>query len=196
MTHPEPRPPFDPHTLTIAVDLDETLWSSFKIPGMYGHSYGFTARPGAEALLQTLLDLQARGIQVMFWTAATRDYAEEGLRQLSAATGMDITALPLWSRARCTLRYDPMSGEAAYFKPLRRLKVNRNHVLLIDDRLSCPEHHGNWIRVAAFDGEPGHSETEMLSVAALLRSAEQHYQGDIRAFLRKHHHQPRPARWH
>ncbi|MDR6218933.1 HAD family hydrolase [Deinococcus soli (ex Cha et al. 2016)] len=147
----------------LVLDLDETLWTSYDVPVMYGAERHFVLRPG----LQDFLEQVGAQYTLAAWTAASRDHAQAGLDAMAHA-GIPFTPEFLWDRDRCTyLRLD--DGDVVYAKRLRKLRSRYplERVLAVDDR---PENfrcaYGNFVRVLPFTGSP--DDRELPRLAAYL----------------------------
>jgi RNA polymerase II subunit A small phosphatase-like protein len=148
----------------LILDIDETLLfaserplsrpSDFRV-GPY-HVY---KRPHVDRFL----DVVAARFDLAVWTSSGEDYAAGALAPLFS----DLTQLKfVWSRQRCTRRYDPDKQDEYWLKDLKkvaRLGYSLERVLVIDD---SPEklqrHYGNHIRVSPFVGDPNDAELEQL----------------------------------
>jgi len=161
--------PRDPRLL-IVLDLDEACWSSHEDPDRPGQHL---IRPRAH--LGTLLDTLLEDFQIGIWTAATPGWAAQGLGAVLTETGTDLHthARFLWTRERCTWRYDERTGERALCKPLskvwRSTPFTKERTLAIDDRAEnyrCA--YGNLIKVSPDTGDA--SDRELLLLSRYLRT--------------------------
>jgi len=139
----------------LVLDLDETLVyatdrrlstpEAFKVG-----PYNAYLRPH----LRPFLEFCAARFDVAVWTASSADYADAVATQLF---GSRDRLKFLWSRARCTIRYDPDTQETYWVKDLkkiRRIGYTLEQVIVIDDTAKKHErNYGNLVRVRPFEGQ-------------------------------------------
>jgi TFIIF-interacting CTD phosphatase-like protein len=154
----------------LVLDLDETLVyatdkrlstpEAFKVGSYYAY-----LRP----YLQPFLEFCAVRFEIAVWTASSPDYADAVATQLFGS----LERLRfLWSRARCTIRYDRETQERYWVKDLkkiRRIGYGLEQVIVIDDTAKKHErNYGNLIRVRPFEGQL--DDDELLQLARYLET--------------------------
>lgn len=139
----------------LILDLDETLVHATEAPLARAHDfevgpYVVYRRPGAEAFIRAM----SAHFELAVWTSSTRLYAEPVVAALFPA---DIVPSFVWSRERCTRRFDPDAHDFEWAKNLdkvKRLGYRLERVLMVDDTPKKLErHYGNLVRVKAFEGD-------------------------------------------
>lgn len=158
----------------LILDLDETLVYADEQPleracdfrvGPY-HVY---RRPFIEEFWKSA----SEWFEMAVWTSSGAAYASLTVRGLLGAAPLAF----LWSRERCTRRYDPERQDEYWLKDLKkveRLGYSLDRILMVDD---SPEklqrNYGNHIRVTPFVGDPNDIELQQLiSFLEHLRDAE------------------------
>jgi len=144
----------------LVLDLDETLVyateQQLSFPeGFKAGSYYVYLRPH----LRPFLDFCVDRFDVGIWTASSADYAHAVVLQLFGSLGR---LKFLWSRTRCTLRYDREAHTQYWVKDLkkiRRIGYTLERVIVIDDTAEKYErNYGNLVRVSPFEGQPEDNE--------------------------------------
>lgn len=148
----------------LILDLDETLIHAAEAPlnreasfrcGRY-HVY---ERPYAREFCAAC----SRHYELAVWTSASAEYAHcvvdhvlEGVR----------TAF-VWSREKCTRRFDADAREYYWVKDLRKVKragYDLSRTLFVDDsRRMLERNYGNLVLVSGFTGDPRDDELSLLS---------------------------------
>jgi RNA polymerase II subunit A small phosphatase-like protein len=165
----------------LILDLDETLihtevipdhmsdqfdWD-FKMESSNGSSYYTKKRP----YLDQFLKFAFENFDIAVWTAASKDYAENILKNI----GIDESNLKfLYTKENCTLRADNRNGSytGQYYgiKNLNKLKrkgYDLDQVLIVDDVLETAENNwGNLIRIKPYTYE--REDTELLKLISYL----------------------------
>lgn len=138
----------------LILDLDEVLVYSTEdtsVP-LYDFEisrYRVCKRPYVDEFLDAVFEM----FETAIWTSATEDYAKEMVNQLFP----NPTKLKfLWSRKRCTLRFDPTMGEHYWVKDLKKVKrrgFKLEEVLVLEDNPRTMERsYGNLIEIRPFLG--------------------------------------------
>lgn len=137
----------------LVLDLDETLIYATEIPlhkeqDFVLYPYLFYKRPGVEKFIRQMSDIFYIGI----WTASTHDYARIVVQNIIPN---DVNIRFVWSRERCTMRFDPDTYEHNYMKNLDKLKklgYNLKSVIMVDDTpKKLARHYGNLVHVIPQD---------------------------------------------
>jgi len=159
MTVNDPKP-----RKLLVLDLDETLVygteQRLSIPeGFKTGSYYVYLRPHVRPFLEFCIDRFDVGV----WTASSADYAHAVVMELFGS----LERLKfLWSRTRCTLRYDPEAQKRYWVKDLGKIKrigYALERVIVIDDTAKKHErNYGNLVRVSPFEGQPEDDELAYL----------------------------------
>ncbi|MCX5800585.1 MAG: HAD family hydrolase [Candidatus Eisenbacteria bacterium] len=150
--------------LLLILDLDNTLICTCEKPlsrpadftfGEY-HMY---KRPGLEAFLEA-----CRGqFRVAVWTSATSSYAGCVISHLFPP-GYDLEFL--WTRERCTPRYNAETRELEYLKDLKKVRrsgYRLERVLIVDDSPGVLQRsYSNVISIRPFTGSADDAELEYL----------------------------------
>lgn len=162
-----------PEPLLTVWDLDETVGHALRIPDGYGWRDEILIRPGLAEAIEASLLLGPN----MVWTAASEGHAARMIQAVRDVTGHAWPLRDVWTRERCTLGYDPDTGEygllnltrlksrdshfADRLAPLhvkRLSKLRRRHdrrrLVAVDDRAAnfgCA--YGNHVPVPAYTGE-------------------------------------------
>lgn len=153
----------------LILDLDETLiWATEQSLDLESNfqvgPYFVYKRPAVDEFLATV----GSWFDLAVWTSSSAVYAGLIVGQLVKPSA-DLKFL--WSRARCTRRYDYEMQEEYWLKDLK--KVQRvgyvlERILVVDD---SPEklqrNYGNYVRVRAFEGDQ--SDTELLDLLPFLQ---------------------------
>lgn len=154
----------------LVLDLDETLLyatterlaapEAFKVGPYYAH-----LRPHLQSFIEFCLDR----FNVAVWTSSSADYATAVTTQIFGS----LERLEfVWSRSRCTSRYDGDAHEQYWVKDLkkvRRLGYALERVIIVDDTAQKHErNYGNLVRVRPFEGQP--DDDELFHLARYLES--------------------------
>jgi RNA polymerase II subunit A small phosphatase-like protein len=106
---------------------------------------------------------------VAVWTSASEDYAREITEHIGLQTGKLVF---LWSRNKCTRRFDPENSQESYVKKLIKVKKFNyalENVLMIDDpHEKMVDNYGNHIHITAFEGD--FKDEELLHLIKYLDS--------------------------
>lgn len=151
--------------LLLILDIDETLVFGTESPlpnrepDFIAGTYAIYRRPHLDAFLNAI----GQNFDLAIWSSASASY----VREIASTLIPDATQLEfVWSRERCTRRYDPEFQEAYYAKNLDKvckLGFALERILIVDD---SPEkvsrHYGNHIRVLPFTGDPHDTELQKL----------------------------------
>jgi ubiquitin-like domain-containing CTD phosphatase 1 len=156
----------------LVLDLDETLWYGLPDPSVPG-GMRLLLRPH----LREFLEAVSAHYDLAVWTAASEDWMREGLAQLQARSGFDLTsaAVFLWHRERCTF-WRGEDGSYGLCKPARKFRASwlrerypRERILAVDDQpanYACGYGHLVW--VSEWTGGP--DDDELLALAEYLIS--------------------------
>lgn len=141
-----------PEPLLTVWDLDETVGHALRIPDGYGWRDEILIRPGLAEAIEASLLLGPN----MVWTAASEGHAARMIQAVRDVTGHAWPLRDVWTRERCTLRYDPDTGEYGLVKRLSKLRRrhDRRRLVAVDDRAAnfgCA--YGNHVPVPAYTGE-------------------------------------------
>lgn len=159
----------------LILDLDETLIYATETrlarePDFVVGLYSVYKRPGLAEFLSFCL----ANFEVAVWTSSGAVYAKSIVETIfSHPEQLKF----VWSRSRCTQRFNPFLYEHYFIKNLSKIKrkgYSLQKTLVIDD---SPEKHeknyGNLIRVNAYFGEENDHELESLSYYLLqLKDAD------------------------
>jgi Dullard-like phosphatase family protein len=152
----------------LILDLDETLvWAADEQrPAVFDFKafrYFVTKRPH----LDTFLDRVFEWFEVAVWTSSDDLYASQIVSEVFA-DGARLRFV--WTRSKCTERFDEETREPYYLKNLKKLKrqgFDLRRVLILED---SPEkvhrHYGNLICVRPFEGQP--NDQELLDILPFL----------------------------
>lgn len=144
----------------LILDLDETLVHATDAPLERAHDfevgpYVVYRRPGVDAFIRAM----DAHFELAVWTSSTRLYAEPMVAELFPA---GIVPSFVWSRERCTQRFNPETHDFEWAKNLDKLKRKGyplERVLMIDDTPEkLAKHYGNLVRVKPFEGDPSDAE--------------------------------------
>jgi TFIIF-interacting CTD phosphatase-like protein len=148
----------------LILDIDETLVFAIEQPLSNPHDfqvgpYHVYKRPHVDRFLKTV----AEWFDLAVWTSSGEDYAAGTLRYLFA----DLAVLKfVWSRQRCTRRFDHEMQAEYWLKDLKkiaRLGYPLERIVVVDDSSEKLErHYGNHIRVSPFVGDQADSELDQL----------------------------------
>lgn len=158
----------EPARLLLILDLDETLVYAVGAPLAHechlcvGPYYVYK-RPHLDLFLHRM----SRIFDLAVWSAGTAGYVEATVEEVFRGH-----AAPrfVWSRWRCTRRYDPEQLEDFFLKDLK--KVERKgfclkRVLIVeDDPQKVSRNYGNAVYVRRFCGDP--EDTELLALSNYL----------------------------
>jgi RNA polymerase II subunit A small phosphatase-like protein len=139
----------------LILDLDETLvYSSecaltspadFCVDGFFVYRRPF---------LSEFLNEVSRSFNLAVWSSAIRPYVQTLVDHLLADRALEF----VWSRDRCTHRFDPDQQQHYWVKNLEKVKrrgYRLERVLMIDDsREKVATHYGNHLPVQPFLGDP------------------------------------------
>jgi TFIIF-interacting CTD phosphatase-like protein len=152
----------------LVLDLDETL--VYATEQRLSVAEEFKAGPYYVYLrphLRPFLEFCVNRFDVGIWTSSSADYAQAVVMQLFGSLG------PLkfvWSRTRCTRRYDHETQTEYWVKDLaklRRIGYALERVIVIDDTAKKHErNYGNLVRVSEFEGQP--EDNELLHLVRYL----------------------------
>jgi TFIIF-interacting CTD phosphatase-like protein len=140
--------------LLIVLDLDETLVHATVHPLGREHDfkcdrYSVYVRPG---LTDFLVKLQA-DFDVGVWTSSSEDYAD---CVIGKAFPAEYPLAFVWSRGRCTPRFDPELQEKYWTKNVLKLKrrgYSLRRVLCVDDTFrKYHQSYGNLVLVPEYLG--------------------------------------------
>ncbi|MEM9998929.1 MAG: HAD family hydrolase [Bacteroidota bacterium] len=154
----------------LILDLDETLWHATETPldrpadfcvGPY-HVY---ERPH----VRTFLKESAALFDLAVWTSATSGFARPALYRMKPH-GMHFEFV--WTRERCTRRFDPETGSVVWLKDLKKVKKRGyplERILVADDTpAKLARNYGNLIRIAPYFG--AQNDDELPALLAYLRT--------------------------
>lgn len=152
----------------LILDLDETVVhaSEYELRAADFHVAGLFVykRPHLDEFLREL----SPHFQFAVWTSSSADYASYMVGRLFENHPLAF----VWSRIRCTRRYDPELLDAHFVKDLAKVKrqgFDLKRVLMVDD---SPEkllrNYGNLVRVAPFEGNA--EDDEFRHLPAYLKS--------------------------
>lgn len=150
----------------LILDLDETLIYATETPlarrpdFVVGGAYAVYERPAVREFLAWCL----ANFEVAVWTSATTDYAHAILAQILPP---QAELAFVWTRERCTPRYDYEAAEMIWEKKLaklrRRGKYRLENVIVIDDcwqMWRCS--YGNLVAVIPYHGASQDDELQQL----------------------------------
>jgi RNA polymerase II subunit A small phosphatase-like protein len=146
------------------LDLDETLIYGCTNP--LGTAPDFTCgdyfiykRPFVDGFIRAC----AATFRLAVWTSSTDDYAACIVSHLFAEASLEF----VWSRERCTNRWDQELQEHYWVKDLKKVKRaghDLERVLIVDDTPKKIErNYGNLVLVREFTGDPGDDELAPLA---------------------------------
>lgn len=144
----------------LILDLDETLIHASQSPLAYPHDfetalYFVYKRP----YLGEFLDFSREHFRVAVWTTAGEEFAATVI-QHAFPPGYPLEFI--WSRDRCTPKFDPNKYEHGYIKNLQKVKrrgFDLDHVIMVDDTpAKLAKNYGNLVRVREFIGDPRDDE--------------------------------------
>lgn len=154
----------------LVLDLDETLIFSTEEPlarppdhrvGPF-HVY---IRPHLHRFLTEI----AEDYELAVWSAATEDYVQAVVR---AVTPTDVELAFVWSRSRCTQRFDPEEYEPYFVKDLKKVRrkgYSLERALIVEDTPRKVErHYGNAVYVTSWEGDE--DDDLLLDLLDYLRS--------------------------
>lgn len=148
----------------LILDLDETLIQGSEVRLASEHDfqagpYFIYERPYVGSFLSQV----AQYFELAVWSSASCDYVEIIAKRL-ARFGIEWQFV--WSRKKCTYRYDYEQMEPSPIKDLRKVKklgYNLERVLIVDDTpAKVIRNYGNAIYIRAFDGSQGDDELRAL----------------------------------
>jgi RNA polymerase II subunit A small phosphatase-like protein len=144
------------HRPLIVLDLDETLIHATLEP--LSRAWDFRCEPYFVYRRPGLSDFLAKlrtDFEVGVWTSSTEDYASCIVRQIFP-DGYPLAFV--WSRERCTLRFDPELQDKYWMKNVQKLKrrgYSLQRVVCIDDTYrKYHRSYGNVVLVPEYTGEP------------------------------------------
>ncbi len=147
----------------LILDLDETLIFSTEVALSHRHDFECTKfkvykRPGVDRFIRAVSGLYNLAV----WTSSTSDYAECIAERLFRDLSLEF----LWSRGKCTRRFDHENQEHYWVKNLKKVKklgIELERVLVVDDTPQKLERsYGNLVCVAEFSGDPADVELKLL----------------------------------
>lgn len=149
----------------LILDLDETLvfssekglksrCSDFNV----GH-YSVYRRP----FLDEFLNYCKRTFKVAIWTSASQEYAKEIAENiLKPKYPLEF----LWSRDRCTKKFDEYNYSFEWIKNLKKVKrlgFNLDHVIMVDNTpAKLQNNYGNLVRIKDYEGSNRDTELKAL----------------------------------
>ncbi len=148
----------------LILDIDETLLHATEKPLKIPHDFMFShyfvyLRPH----LKELLEYCNEHFMMAVWTAGNQAYADAVVEHVFEP---DFPLEFVWSRQRCTPRFNPEDYKHIYLKNLSKVKHKGyplDHTIMVDN---TPEklvkNYGNLVRVADFRGEPDDNEFRFL----------------------------------
>ncbi|HEY9786039.1 MAG TPA: HAD family hydrolase [Candidatus Obscuribacterales bacterium] len=154
----------------LILDLDETLVHTKE------HSLGRKAdfrlgelhiykRPYVDQFVTDMSGL----FQLAVWSAGSADYVDFTVAQLLPKA---LTPVFVWSRRRCTYRFNHETGEECNLKALKKVKrkgYKLSRVLIVEDTpANVARNYGNAIYVKPFEGDQ--ADDELLHLCRYLRS--------------------------
>ena len=153
----------------LILDLDETLIYGIMAPvpdlkeDFQVGSYYVYKRPQ----LSEFLDFARKNFLVAIWTASTYDYAEEIVAEI---TPQDCPLEFVWSRKRCTRKFNELDYSIQWIKDLRKVKkkgYSLDKTIMVDDTpAKLVRNYGNLVRVNPFEGNP--RDRELLGLQKYL----------------------------
>lgn len=159
-----------PHTLLI-LDLDETLVhaSQKKLEIQCDFEFGgflVYKRPYLEEFLESV----CKDYLVAVWSSGTESY----VHKLLDGIGLAHEQLKfVWTRNRCTKRFDPDLQEFFFLKDLKKVKstgYDLNRVLILEDEpRKVQRHYGNAIYVRSYFGT---ADSELLGLKNYLQKVK------------------------
>lgn len=149
--------------LLLILDIDEALVFSEENPlapnfDFKLFTYNVVKRPFLDEFIQCVFEW----FDVAVWTAATEDYAQTMIQYLMPNQELKF----VWSRRRCTFKYDYERGDYYWIKDLKKVKrlgYNLERVLVIEDEVrSLQRSFGNLILTKSFDGNSSDDDLNLL----------------------------------
>lgn len=150
----------------LILDLDETLIhgseeSLGRACDLRFDRFYVYFRPG----LETFLNVIASNYELAVWSSATSGYVEEIVRALPAGP-LDLRFV--WSRDRCTRRFDPTLHDEYFLKDLKKVKrlgFDLARVLILEDEpRKVWRHYGNAIYLRPYLGAEADDELPRLAL--------------------------------
>jgi len=166
----------------LILDLDETLIHTAMAPLAIPHDfrcldYYVHERP----FLREFLASVSAAWDLAVWTSSSADYAGCIRNHIFA----DLPLSFMWTRERCTRRFDAESRQYYPVKDLRKVKnagYDLRRVLMIDDTPQMLErNYGNLVVVQEFTGDS--ADRELLALAMYLAGLVS--EGDLRAIEKR-----------
>lgn len=156
------------------LDLDETLVYASSANQAYDFQcgpYGVLIRPGVDDFLGQISEL----FRLAVWTSSSASYAE----CIVGDVFRDHTLEFVWSRSRCTRKFDPSLYDEYYIKDLRKVRRQGyalEQVLMVDNTpRKLQRHYGNLIRVTTWEGCKNDKELNHLASYLLDLRNEPNY---------------------
>ena len=159
----------------LILDLDETLVYATELPldrpgDFEFDEYTVYKRPH----VREFIEFCSLHFRLAVWTSSSESYARVIVSELFG------NAYPLefvWSRKRCTQKFNPEDYSYEWLKNLdkvRRRGYLLEQTLMIDDTpAKLQRHYGNLVRVREFEGDPADDELRRLMPYLLkLKDAE------------------------
>ena len=154
----------------LILDVDETLVYahdtplSDATPDFRLGSYVVYRRPFLSEFLTTVNEW----FDLAVWSSASPSYVEGVVAKVF---GDAFSLRFVWSRQRCTRRFDPACQDHFYAKNLvkvRKLGYPLERMLIVDDSPEkVSQNYGNYIRIRPFTGNP--ADTELRDLLPFLR---------------------------
>lgn len=154
----------------LVLDLDETLIfgseEGLDRPADFDVGpYSIYKRPGVDQFLAKVRS----HFRVAVWTSSTQRYAGSVVSNVFPS---DLELEFLWSRDRCTRKFNAELYEHEWAKNLSKIKrrgFRLEHVLMVDDTpAKLANHYGNLVRVRPFMGDL--ADQELYALAEYLPS--------------------------
>jgi Dullard-like phosphatase family protein len=148
----------------LILDIDETLVFATERPlgRMHDHIVGpylVYKRPHLDEFLAAVHEW----FDLAVWTSSGEDYAAS---VIDSVIPQRLQLKFLWSRERCTRRFDGELLEDFWIKDLKKVKrfgFPLERVLVLDDSAEkLQRHYGNHIRIARFEGDEFDCELKCL----------------------------------
>lgn len=171
----------------LILDLDETLVHTvekpldrecdFRVDELYVYK-----RPHVD---QFLKEVQT-AYRLAVWSAGSEDYVVPTITRLVLPITKPVF---IWSRYRCTRRYDWQTGEEVNVKYLKKVKkrgYDLRRVLIVEDTpANVRNSYGNAVYVTAWEGQDGDDELLKLSRYLLKLASEPDFRKVEKRFWRR-----------
>ena len=148
----------------LVLDLDETLIHASeqvldRDPDFRIGPYFVYRRPHLDEFIRSV----GEHFDLAVWTSSGAVYAHQVVQHIFARQTLRF----VWASQRCTTVLDPMTGEYASIKNLRKLKrlgFELRSVIAVDDTpFKYRRSYGNLVRVSEFTGDPADTELQWLA---------------------------------